>query len=620
MRIKRLPKDLANQIAAGEVVERPASVVKELVENALDAGATRIAVEIEQGGTTRIVVSDDGEGMDPADARLAVERHATSKIARIEDLTEIGTFGFRGEALPSIASVARFSLRTRTRAQSEGVEVRVEGGGAVDVRPAGTAPGTTIEVSDLFFNVPARRKFLKSVQTESAHVGEVVLLAALARPEVTFTLSRDGRVAREYLRVATRRERVVAALAEKRLEACGGERGPLHIEAHLTPPERARSGAGALHVFVNGRPVKDRPLARAVAQAYGSVLEPGRYPVGVLYIDIPPALVDVNVHPQKAEVRFADARALFDAVTRELYASTSRVFAIPALGPSSRPWLPPPRTSHGAPSSNFVNAPTAPPPHGPTESVPGAPPRPADGSHGFVSALDRGTLAPPTLRTDRAPAAVDPHVQSTQDRPVEAEGALFPETGFYGALRFLAQLRATFLLCEGEDGLYVLDQHAAAERVTFDRLRKGFAARGVAMQKLLVPERVEIGAREVALLEEAASEISSLGVEVRALGTSAVAVHGVPKILARANPERLVRDLAAELLREAGRPFGGAVDLVLATMACHGSVRAGDVLTTAEAEALLRSLDGIDFSGHCPHGRPVVTRLAFGELERRVGR
>ena len=579
-KIHRLSNDLANQIAAGEVVERPASVVKELVENALDAGATRVRVEIDHGGLARISVSDDGEGMIEADARLALERHATSKIAKIEDLSQIATFGFRGEALPSIGSVARLTLTTRVRSSDEGVELVVEGGGAPRVRAAGAAVGTTVEVRDLFFNVPARRKFLKATATESAHVGEVVLAAALARPDVTFVLSRDGRVAREYLRVGTRKERVAQAMGDERLELCIGERGPLKIEAHLAAPERARAGAVALHLFVNGRPVRDRQLARAVAQSYGSVLEPGRYPVGAVYLELPPGQVDVNVHPQKAEIRFADARAAFDAVTRELYAALAKAFAIPALGPPSRPWLPA--------RAPFPVA---------TDSA-ATPSEPASASW------------PPTSEYPRAAFTSSPLVESS----------LFARAGFYGRLRFLAQIRCTFLVCEGDDGLYVLDQHAAAERVAFDRLRRSFAAREVAMQGLLIPEMVELAAQEMATLEEHAAEVLALGLEVRAVGATAVAVHAVPKILSRAHPERLVRDLVAELSRAAGRPFGGAADLVIATMACHGSVRAGDAVSPDEAVALLAALDRVDFSGHCPHGRPVVTRLAYEELEHRVGR
>jgi DNA mismatch repair protein MutL len=593
--IHQLPPDLANQIAAGEVVERPASVVKELVENALDAGATRIRVEVEGGGLNAIRVTDDGSGMDREDARLSLERHATSKIATALDLTRIASFGFRGEALPSIGSVSRLTMTTRARGADEGTELVVEGGGEPRVRPAGCAVGTSVEVRDLFFNVPARRKFLKATATESAHVADVVLLSALARPEVTFTLVRDGKVAREYLRVATRRERAKGAIAEDRLEECAGERGPMKLEAYLSAPERARSGAVALYLFVNGRPVKDRQLARAVAHAYASVLEPGRYPVGVVYITLPLELVDVNVHPQKAEVRFADGRAVFDAVSRELHLALAKAFAIPAL--SSRPvgaqW-PLRAQSNGLGSTPF--------PHGDADSVPSS-------AGGGVSGAD-GSWALGYTQS------------STQPQPLadSSVAPLFSGQGFYARLRFLAQVRGMFLLCEGEDGLYVLDQHAAAERVTFERLRRAFAARTIAAQRLLVPEVVEVTGAEAAALEEHAEDAARLGIEIRAVGGAAVAVHSVPRLLTRASPERLVRDLAAEITRAAKRPFGDAADLVLATMACHGSVRAGDRVADEEAVALLRALDTIDFAGHCPHGRPVVTRMGFDELERRVGR
>jgi len=603
-KVRVLPSDLANQIAAGEVVERPASVAKELVENALDANATKVRVEIEQGGLARVCVTDDGDGMDEADARLALQRHATSKIARIEDLQAIGTFGFRGEALPSIGSVARLTLTTRARGADEGRELSMAGGGEARVAPAGCAVGTIADVRDLFFNVPARRKFLKATATESAHVGEVVLLAALARPDVSFTLVRDGRVAREHLRIGSRKERATQAIGDERLEACVSQRGPLHIEAYLAAPERARSGAVALHLFVNGRPVKDRQLARAVAQAYGSVLEPGRYPVGVLYVDMPPELVDVNVHPQKAEVRFTDARAVFDAVTRELYTALSKAYAIPALGPSSRPWM--------VPQKNLwlSQAKVAPePPRLPALALPD-----------FAETL---TGAPKTEPTEPDDKELDPWGPSDAPPPTTptAEPTLLGEHhGFYGRLKYLAQVRSTFLVCEGEDGIYVLDQHAAAERVTFHAVRRAFASRALATQQLLIAEIVELMPAEIAALEEYAPDVAAMGLDVRAVGVSAVAVHSVPKLLSRAHPARLVLDLVAELSRAAGRSFGAAADRVLATMACHGSVRAGDAMSRPEAEALLKALDEVDFSGHCPHGRPVVTRLAYDELERRVGR
>ncbi len=608
-RIHRLPDDLANQIAAGEVVERPASVVKELVENALDSGATRVKVELDQGGVALVRVSDDGSGMAADDAALALERHATSKLHRKEDLFALRTFGFRGEALPSIASVARLRLLTRARGATEGTEVVVDGGGAPRSTPAGAAEGTSVEVRDLFFNVPARRKFLKSTGTESAHVSEVLMLAALARPDVSFFLVRDGRAAREWLRVATRRERVAQTIDGERLETCLGERGPMRIEAHLTAPERARAGAVGLHLLVNGRPVRDRPLARAVAQAYGSVLEPGRYPVGAVYIDLPSDQVDVNVHPQKAEVRFADGRALFDAVTRELHAALARAFNLPALG-TRRPWSfgRAPRDTTGADepvTTRFVAEKDADALGGdPWELAP-----PSEDPSTQKSLAERTTLT--SLADVQTPRAADDGQTSK---------ALFEGAGFYASLEFLAQVRGTFLVCSGSDGLYVLDQHAAAERVTFDRLRRAFEARSMSTQRLLIADVVELLPAEVTTLEEHAAEVAALGVELRAVGPNAVAVHAVPTLLMRGRPERIVRDLVAELGRAATRPFGDAADMVLATMACHGSIRAGDALSREEAVALLRALDHIDFAGHCPHGRPVVTRIGYDELERRVGR
>lgn len=330
-RVAVLPPELASQIAAGEVVERPSSAVKELIENALDAEATRVDVEIEGGGITRLCVSDDGVGMDEADARLCVERHATSKLKSFAELTHVATFGFRGEALPTIASVSRFSLRTRARETDVGLLLQIEGGKHVLAEPAGMATGTQIDVRDLFYNVPARRKFLRSTGTESGHVTEAVEQAALARPDITFTLTRDGRKVRELLRASQRAERVRQVSELEEVATCEGERGPLRVEAYLSRPEQARAGAGGLSILVNGRPVRDRAILVTIAQAYGSVLERGRYPRGVVYIDLAPELVDVNVHPQKAEVRFADPRAASDAVYQILSKALVSAFSLPPV-------------------------------------------------------------------------------------------------------------------------------------------------------------------------------------------------------------------------------------------------------------------------------------------------
>jgi DNA mismatch repair protein MutL len=338
------------------------------------------------------------------------------------------------------------------------------------------------------------------------------------------------------------------------------------------------------------------------------VLEPGRYPVGVVYVDLPPDQVDVNVHPQKAEVRFAEGRALFDAVTRELHTALARAFSLPKLG--SRGWAPTPRSDPATPEPStlsYVRDPWQLAGDPSTQRSALAEATTVGGAGGDEDREERITLT-----------SVPEHGAAVTGSPLEP--GLFAGVGFYGSLEFLAQVRATFLVCAGPDGLYILDQHAAAERVTFHRLRRSFASRSIATQRLLIADVVELLPAEIAALEENAESVAALGVELRAVGPSAVAVHAVPTLLARARPERIVRDLVAELGRAARRPFGDAADLVLATMACHGSVRAGDALSREEAVALLRALDDIDFAGHCPHGRPVVTRIGYDELEKRVGR
>ncbi|HEY6078345.1 MAG TPA: DNA mismatch repair endonuclease MutL [Polyangiaceae bacterium] len=598
-RIAVLPPELASQIAAGEVVERPSSAVKELIENALDAEATRVDVELAGGGITRLAVADDGFGMSAAEAALSVQRHATSKLQSFEQLSRVATFGFRGEALPTIASVSRFTLRTRARGSDVGTLLQIEGGKAALAEPVGMPIGTQIEVTDLFYNVPARRKFLRSTGTESGHVTEAVEQAALARPDVTFTLVRDGRKVRELLRVAERAERVRQVCDIDELAACHGERGPLRVEAYLSRPEQARAGAGGLTILVNGRPVRDRSILVTVAQAYGSVLERGRYPRGVVYVDVAPELVDVNVHPQKAEIRFADPRAASDAVYQILSKSLVSAFSLPPVSRASwgRAAKPSPAEPPGAPVALPARVPAS------------------------ANALPLAALMAAAVR---APVPTEP--AGSSESPLVAvrdhtTAPIWPRPEVpWASLRFIAQLRVTYLLCEGEDGIYLLDQHAAAERVTFTRLRREYQARSVPSQALLFPLVVDVSPAELELVEERQREIAEVGLDVRARGATSVSIHAMPRLLSRASPERLLRDLLTEVSRGGGRGFSDAVDLALATMACHGSIRAGDALSPNEAQALLVALDDADFAGHCPHGRPVVTFLSYTELERKVGR
>ncbi len=592
-RIVVLPPELASQIAAGEVVERPASVVKELVENALDAGATRCDVEIEGGGIARIGVSDDGHGMAEDDARRSIERHATSKLTCFEDLNRLSSFGFRGEALPSIASVSHFCLRTRPTESEAGVELSLSPGSAAIVKPAGMPPGTRIEVNDLFFNVPARRKFLRSSGTEAGHVTDVIEAAALSRADVTFTLTRDGRQVREFLRAPTREERVRQVCDGAKLSPCNGERGPMRVEAYLSRPEDARSGAQALWLFVNGRPIRDRSLLVTVAQAYGSVLERGRYPRGVVYLELPLELVDVNVHPQKAEVRFADPRTVSDALYSILSKALGTAFSLP---PSNR-------GAWGRPAAAPLRSDAE-----PLHTV--------------------GSASETTLATEATTATVGGGESTTLADVAgliavrdSAAAPIHPKNDvLWSSLRFVAQLRQTYLLCEGREGIYLLDQHAAAERVNFTRLRHQYQSRSVASQALLFPVTLEVTRAEAELVEQHSTQVREVGLDARVRGPESVSIHGVPKLLQRASADRLLRDLLGELSRQGGRGFSDAVDLTLATMACHGSVRAGDPLSASEVQALLTALDDADFAGHCPHGRPVVTFMSWAELERKVGR
>jgi DNA mismatch repair protein MutL len=617
--IRILPDTLADQIAAGEVVERPASVVKELIENAVDARANRVNVEIEEGGLRLIRVSDDGIGMSPQDAQLSVQRHATSKLRTSDDLFCIQTLGFRGEALPSIASVSRFTLTTRPRADDAGTQVRLDGGALHGTEPIGCAPGTAIEVRELFYNVPARLKFLKSKATESGHIANVCLRAALAYPELALTVVRDRRPTQEFLPGQNLLERVRAAFPGEELTAYETSCDGAVVRAALGAPERARSGAAHLHLFVNRRPVRDLAVSRCISFAYGSVLPPGRFPVGAVYIELDPKDVDVNVHPQKLEVRFARGRTLLDSITRSLAlklgtaafsgpAARSRSFWDQRLGGAIQPSDNVTDSSAYSSISTLIANSTAIP-----YSTPGSPQSADD--------ADPWGLTPQMPSSDAAPERWQAATHVADGGAQAFAAPLLDPPGPFGGLRFLGQARKTFLVCESERGIQIIDQHAADERVRFDQLRSSYAARSVRLQPLLFPERVECTELEADLIEQHQAELVHAGLECNRLGLHTIAIAAVPALLARAAPARLLRDLLSELTRSGERAFRDAIDMALATMACHAAIRAGDALSQQEAVALLQQLDKVqDFQRHCPHGRPIVCSLPFSELEHRLGR
>lgn len=580
--IRVLPDDLASQIAAGEVVERPASVVKELVENALDAGAQRVDVSIEGGGITSIRVADDGHGMSESDVPRCLGRHATSKLRTFSDLEKIGSYGFRGEALPSVASVSRLSIRTRTRNAESGLLLTVEGLTEPTLSPIGIPVGTTLEVRDLFFNVPARRKFLRSSNTESGHVGEVVVDAALSRPDVSFTFHRDGRRTKAFDRVLKRNDRVKQVLSEDEMISCTGERGPLRVEAYLSKPERARQGAGGLRLFVNGRPVRDRALSATIAHGYRGALERGRYPRGVVYLDLPGRLVDINVHPQKVEVRFADPRAVADAVYSVVSKGLDRALTTEA------PRVAPPARARSEPE----------------------PPRASAVASRRPTRVLRDGEAP-VSGTRYAPILIQPRTPLKQNPP-QRTGAT------WRGLRLLGIARSRYLVCEGEDGVVLLDQHAAHERVLLAELRRDFFAGSVATQALLFPEVVALPSLQVRDVEEWADVLARLGLDVRVRGEEAVSIHSAPRLLSRTTAEMLLRQLLVDL----GRMERSSPDLepLLSHLACAEAIRPGDRLQRETAEGLLRSLLSVDFEVECQHGRVILSSTTEEELERKAGR
>jgi DNA mismatch repair protein MutL len=532
-RVQRLPEHVANQIAAGEVVARPASVVKELVENALDAGARTVVVAIEGGGVSLVRVVDDGAGMDGEDARAALERHATSKLRSADDLRTLRTLGFRGEALPSIASVSRFTLRTRTAKEDEGTELTVDGNGEVQTRPCGTPVGTTIEVRELFFNVPARRKFLRALATESAHVGDALRETAFAHPGVQFELWRDGRLHKRWLRESGTEARARDILGAEVTLRVAETRGPLSIEAYLSPPERVRSGATGLTILVNRRPVQDRAIARAVATAYGDRIERGKYPLGVVMLELPTEDCDVNVHPQKSEVRFSEPRAVCDAVfgsvQRALAEATTTTRSVSPLG-------------SGAPARHAS--------HGFPRAQPAASWARATETASVREASEAWTWTRPS---ERAPHTTGP-VPSTAAHPAREEPRPHHETK-PSALTFLTAIDGVLV---ARDARYVLfiDRHAARARVTEHRAATSLARGALDSKPLLFPCPIELNGDLVANLEAHQDELERLGFELHVTGPRTVAVHAVAAVWSSASAEALVRsaaELATTLTSEHGR-------------------------------------------------------------------
>jgi DNA mismatch repair protein MutL len=564
-RIQLLPDQLISQIAAGEVVERPASVLKELLENALDAGAKDIQVTLDQGGAKRVQVDDDGSGLAREDLPLALARHATSKIRTLEDLQGVASMGFRGEALASIASVARLAIASRAADAAHAWAIHAEGGGAAAPKPAARATGTTVTVEDLYFNTPARKKFLRTEQTEFGHCDEVFRRIALARPDVAFTLKHNGRVS-AHLRAQPLAERAAALLGREFLDASypvEAQAGSLRLFGIAGTPQAARARADAQYLYVNGRFVRDRMLSHAVREAYRDQLHGDRQPAYLLFLEIDPRTVDVNVHPAKTEVRFRDSGGIHQFVLHVL----KRALA-PAAGE--------------APVSYA---------------------RPADSGSGLQQGFN---LAQPAqaYQTFMSAAAVAANALPAAE--------VAPPLGFA-----LAQLHGVYILAQNEAGLVLVDMHAAHERIVMEQLKSSLDAGAVARQSLLVPAVLSVDALDIATAEENGEALEKLGLETSVSGPNELAVRAAPALLAGGDIAGLTRTLLRDI-REYGASevLSARQNELLATMACHAAVRANRALSVTEMNALLREMEETERSGSCNHGRPTWYQLSMADLDR----
>lgn len=598
MTLRKLPDVLVNQIAAGEVVERPASALKELAENALDAGATRIDVDIAEGGKTHIIITDNGSGMSPEELQLATQRHATSKLPT-DDLVNIKTLGFRGEALPSIASVSRFKIASRPPGAENGFELSIDGGRPGEIRPVSMAPGTRVEVRDLFYATPARLKFLKADRTEQTAIVDAIKRLAMAHPATAFTLTTDGRALLrtrpaqgDFLEQS--QDRLAAILgcdfAENAIPV-SAEREEMALRGMIAVPTYNRGTAAFQYIFVNGRPVRDKSLLGAVRGAYADFLARDRFPVLALFLTIAPDAVDVNVHPAKAEVRFRDpghVRGLIVATLRDALGAAghraSTTVSTYALGKMQ------PQPYAASAQSSMLRRQTP-----------------------FIPRLDAATQS-------SAFGMAEPHKPFHEGAPLpEAAADLSDPDSLLGQAR--AQLHETYIIAQTADGIVLVDQHAAHERLVYERLKSHMDADGIPRQALLMPEVVDLDAGEAADLLARSQALEAFGLIIEPFGENAVLVREVPAVLASGNIEALVRDLVDDL-HEAGDPHSlkERVLEVCATQACHGSVRAGRRLNVDEMNALLRQMEDTPHSGQCNHGRPTYVKLGLNDIERLFGR
>ena len=622
MPIRVLPPEVASRIAAGEVVERPASAVKELIENSLDAGAVEIRIEVREGGRRLIRVVDDGSGIPSAEAALAFERHATSKLTSADDLEHIGTLGFRGEALASIASVAQVTLLTRHAGESVGTQIRVEGGHLISQEAKGAPPGTAIVVENLFYNVPARLKFLRQAATEAGHIAALVRNFALAFPERRFSLTSDGRLLFRSTgsgRLEDVLVKVVGLEKARQMVAIehGESSGVVRVTGYVSLPSLNRSNRNQIDLFLNRRHIQDRTLTFAVTEAYRNRLMVGRYPVAVVLIDLDPTLVDVNVHPAKAEVRFQDERAVFRAVQKAIVATLTEHAPAPEIRPDAVTWAVPAWAERrqsllaaGQGLQQQIDLPHMP-------SVPDWSPLPqrSDSSTPVVESPATATLPvpPPLDGDDWRNANSDPGVPDSKAMEQQAADIL-------PMLRVVGQMGATFIIAEGPEGMYLVDQHAAHERILFEQMMAQQAGQRVPQQALLEPIVFEAGTVHGGLLAAFAEELTAIGFGLEPFGSDTWLVRSVPAVYARVDP-RLALEEVLEGIADGRDLVGDTREAALTAVICkRAAIKGGQVLTLEEMRQLVHQLETCESPGSCPHGRPTMLVLSTAQLEREFGR
>jgi DNA mismatch repair protein MutL len=608
-KIKILPEILSNKIAAGEVVERPSSVVKELVENALDADSTRIIIEVEKGGRSLIRVSDNGSGMNRDDALLAPERYATSKIYKDEDLFAINTLGFRGEALPSIAAVSKFCLVTRDQTSQAGTEVVVEGGTIKKVSQVGAPLGTMVTVRQLFFNMPARRKFLKTVNTEMGHIADTVSSMALGRPDIQFRLIHNSKVVKNWSATADEVGRVVDVLGKdikNNLNKIEFTSDFLTVQGWISSPRITRSTSRGIYLYVNQRFVRNRVIQHALFQGYGSRLMKGQFPLAVVFIHVPCNQLDVNVHPTKHEVKFERQKKIHDAVTG-VVAERLRLADQPEWRPKTFPEPDPmdikSRISESVPHFSI-----------PKKEIPTRYPRTSGISASLRPVTHIPTEAGSPLHSDQQPAS--PLKQDLGFTPTSSQTELWERKRF-GDLKVIGQFYDTYILCESSDRIVLIDQHAAHERIIFEQLKNRSFASKKSAQKLLIPETIDLGYREAKILEGLIPDLNELGLEIEPFGGNTFVVKSVPALLENKEVKPLVIEIV-EKMAQIGFTTGleKAMDQCLILMACHGAIRANQKLSDEQIKRLLDQLDQCDQPSNCPHGRPTWISWSIKDLEK----